>query len=174
MKVKSYFLFLSDFLPLHKIKLSGIKIITYHGVYKDELSNERWIPPHFVKLSEFEKQMRYISRYFKPVNLRDAVKALKSGSFSSKMTVVTFDDGYANNFYLALPILKKFSIPATIFLVTKYIINQDLFPFDKIRLLNYWGVKDIGMTDYLNNPIIQLDYQLSQIWPKYKHLLTEK
>ncbi len=174
MKVKSYFLFLSNFLPLHKIKLSGIKIITYHGVYKDELSNERWIPPHFVKLSEFEKQMRYISRYFKPVNLRDAVKALKSGSFSSKMTVVTFDDGYANNFYLALPILKKFSIPATIFLVTKYIINQDLFPFDKIRLLNYWGVKDIGMTDYLNNPIIQLDYQLSQIWPKYKHFLQKK
>jgi len=173
-KAKSIFLFFVNLWPWHVLCSHGVKILTYHGICSDEISYEEWIPPHFVKLSEFEKQMRYISRYFKPVNLRNAVKALKSGSFSSKMIVVTFDDGYANNFYLALPILKKFSIPATIFLVTKYIINQDLFPFDKIRLLNYWGVKDIGMTDYLNSPISQLNYQLSQIWPKHKHLLTEK
>ena len=174
LKTKPYLLVVTRFLPLHKINLPGIKILTYHGICPDELFNEKWIPSHFVKLSEFGKQMEYISKYFKPISLKEAIRALKSRRFSSKMVVITFDDGYANNFHLALPVLQKLGIPATIFLTTRYIEKQDLFPFDKIRLLKYWGVKDISMTAYLNNPIIQLDYQLSQIWPKYKHLLTEK
>lgn len=35
--------------------------------------------------------------------------------------VVTFDDGYANNFHHALPVLQQFSVPATIFLATSYL-----------------------------------------------------
>ena len=174
MKIKSYFLSLSNFLPLHRINSQGIKILTYHGVCPNDLFTEKWIPSYFVKLSEFKKQIEYVAKYLKPINLKEAIRALKSRRFSSKMVVITFDDGYANNFYLAFPVLKKYSIPATIFLASKYIEKQCLFPFDKIRLLNCWGLRNIAMIDYLNNPISQLNYQLSQIWHKHKHLLTEK
>ena len=159
---------------LHKVNLLGIKILSYHGICPDGTSNEKWIPPHFVKLSEFQKQVEYISKYFKPINLKEAIKALKSRRFSSKMVVITFDDGYANNFYLALPILRKFNVPATVFLTTGYMEKQEFFHFDKIRLLNYWGIKNVNMNSYLNNPISQLHRQLNEIWHKHKHLLTEK
>ncbi len=173
MKIKSYFLSLSNFLPLHRINLQGIKILTYHGVCPDGLFTEKWIPSHFLKLSEFQKQMVYVAKHLKPVSLKQAVKFLKKEK-NKRFIVITFDDGYANNFHLALPVLQKLGIPATIFLTTRYIEKQDLFPFDKIRLLNYWGIKNVSMNSYLNNPISQLHRQLNEIWHKHKHLLTEK
>ena len=59
-------------------------------------------------------------------------------------------------------------------MASKYIEKQCLFPFDKIRLLNCWGARNIATIDYLNNPISQFRCQLSQIWHKHKHFLTEK
>jgi len=175
LKLKTNFLYLTRFFPLHKINLPGVKILAYHGICPDNLSEKEWIPSHFVRVSEFKKQMAYVSEYLKPISLRTALKFLQEKQeIPPKTVVITFDDGYANNFHLAFPILKKYKIPATIFLSTRYIEKQELFPFDKIRLLKYWGVKSVNMSDYLNNPISQLHYQLAQIWPNYENLLTEQ
>lgn len=43
---------------------------------------------------------------------------------------VTFDDGYANNFSQALPILRELNVPATVFLATKYLDTRRPFPFE--------------------------------------------
>jgi len=47
-----------------------------------------------------------------------------------RMFVVTFDDGYANNFTQALPILSELKVPATVFLATAYLGTGEPFPFD--------------------------------------------
>jgi peptidoglycan/xylan/chitin deacetylase (PgdA/CDA1 family) len=47
-----------------------------------------------------------------------------------RVFVVTFDDGYANNFTQALPILTELKVPATIFLATAYLSTGEPFPFD--------------------------------------------
>jgi peptidoglycan/xylan/chitin deacetylase (PgdA/CDA1 family) len=54
----------------------------------------------------------------------------------AKSFCVTFDDGYANNFLYALPILKKLQIPATIFVSTAYLDSPSPFPFDDWRDLS--------------------------------------
>ena len=45
--------------------------------------------------------------------------------------VVTFDDGFANNYTQALPILRDLNVPATIFLATTYLDSEQPFPFDR-------------------------------------------
>ena len=50
--------------------------------------------------------------------LEDAVDRLRQGDVPDNAVVVTFDDGYKDNFLNAFPILKQLSIPASIFLAT--------------------------------------------------------
>ena len=47
-----------------------------------------------------------------------------------RVFVVTFDDGYENNFTQALPILRELKIPATIFLATAFLGTNEPLPFD--------------------------------------------
>ena len=75
-----------------------------------------------------------------PISLLEAVKLIRvQNKIPPGSVVVTFDDGYLNNFTEALPILEEFKIPATIFLATDYMDSGELFPFDKYRLLLTWA-----------------------------------
>src|SRR5437899_7761703 len=84
---------------------------------------------------------------FRFMTLRDAVADQRG-----RIAVITFDDGYADNFTRALPILEKFGIPATVFVVTKDIgrsnvvweeasedLPADLLTWDMLRRLEAHG-----------------------------------
>lgn len=69
----------------------------------------------------FCKKLRWITSWFSVLPLDVAVNKLRSNSLPSRAAAITFDDGYADNFDVALPILKKFSIPATFFIATGFV-----------------------------------------------------
>ncbi len=63
--------------------------------------------------------------------LRRALAAHAAGEVIPRnVFVVTFDDGYANNFTQAFPILQELGIPATIFIATAYLDTNERFPFE--------------------------------------------
>jgi len=69
---------------------------------------------------EFAWQMAYLNEHdFQVVSLAQLIGKLKRGEkLSDKTVVLTFDDGYADNFSTVWPLLKKYDFPATIFLIT--------------------------------------------------------
>ncbi|MCC7440243.1 MAG: polysaccharide deacetylase family protein [Bdellovibrionales bacterium] len=69
-----------------------------------------------VDASAFDRQMRTLAEDWRPIGLDEAVRGLKEGTLPRRAVVVTFDDGYRDNFDVALPILEKHSVPATIYL----------------------------------------------------------
>lgn len=71
---------------------------------------------------QFEQQMQFIRKHFTPIRLSDLIQHLEHQSpLPEKAALITFDDGYENNYLLAYPILKQHQIPFAVFLVANYI-----------------------------------------------------
>lgn len=97
-------------------------IICYHCV-KDEANS--CLRPTTV--ADFESQMRYLSEEYNPISLETAAQHIQDGtSLPSRAIVVTFDDGYRDNYENAYPIVKKYNIPATVFLTTGFVGTGEL------------------------------------------------
>src|SRR5688572_19703615 len=69
----------------------------------------------------FRAQMQWLKSSFNVLSLPKAVERLRSGSLPKRAAAVTFDDGYADNFTVALPILQETGISATFFIASGYL-----------------------------------------------------
>jgi len=105
----------------------NVQILTYHRV-NDEYD------PFFpaVPSPVFARQMEYLADYFRVCSLGEAVERLQSGDIPENLLVITFDDGYHDNYLHAFPILKKFSLPATVFLATEAIGSRKCLWHDQV------------------------------------------
>jgi peptidoglycan/xylan/chitin deacetylase (PgdA/CDA1 family) len=94
-----------------------LSILIYHRVLpvRDPLF------PGEVDAQEFEHQMRLVQSSFNILSLADAVRAIRNKTLPPGAACVTFDDGYADNAEVALPILRKLGIPATFFVATGFL-----------------------------------------------------
>lgn len=81
----------------------------------------------------FAEQMAYLSRNAVPMALTDMVKAAIEGTLPRRAVAVTFDDGYADNYHYAKPILEKAGVPATVFTVSSAVSAQTEFWWDAIE-----------------------------------------
>jgi len=79
----------------------------------------------------FEQICRWIKSWFTVLPLNDAVVRLKNGTLPERSISITFDDGYADNYEVAMPILNRIGLSATFFIATGY-LNGGLMWNDKI------------------------------------------
>ncbi len=89
-------------------------IVNYHYV-EDPSPKFSGIFPCSVK--EFDRQIEFLSRNYRIVSVVDAWRAAQENS-PEKVCAITFDDGLKDNHQNALPILKKYGVPATMFVIT--------------------------------------------------------
>lgn len=97
------------------------QILTYHSVLPAE-------PPvrmsQHMSVATFAWQMAELAANFRCVSLSTLIEELRKGEIPPYTVCITFDDGFANNLSVALPILSKHRVPATVFLAAGY-IGQD-------------------------------------------------
>lgn len=107
-----------------------VAVLAYHGVIADDepLAERNWLQ---VRASEFRAQMDYLSRHYEVCGLDAVLTRPWSGR---PRAVITFDDGYANNHGVALPILREYGLPATIFVATGAVGTGRLFWWDRLLL----------------------------------------
>jgi peptidoglycan/xylan/chitin deacetylase (PgdA/CDA1 family) len=77
--------------------------------------------PGEVTAEDFERQMAVLSQCFNVLPLEDAVSRLKSDSLPPASAAITFDDGYADNFDVAWPVLRRHRLAATFFVSTGFL-----------------------------------------------------
>ncbi len=91
---------------------SGASILMYHSV----ANNKAFFT---VTSNAFKQQLAYIKRKgYRVVFLSELVKMMRTGKLFSNTVCITFDDGYQDNYKNALPLLKSYNFPATIFVTT--------------------------------------------------------
>jgi hypothetical protein len=103
------------------------QILGYHKV-----SPERH--PFFAPIEPdvFEMQMKFLREHYRVMDLQELVERSQTGEVPERAVSVTFDDGYADNYQYAFPILKKYGLTATIFVATGAIDNADILWHDRI------------------------------------------
>ena len=96
---------------------SKLLILTYHRVLADPdiLTGEN------VDEKTFDWQVATLHKQFNILRLTDAIDLLKNGNLPERAVCITFDDGYADNYERALPILKKWQVPATFFVAIGFL-----------------------------------------------------
>jgi peptidoglycan/xylan/chitin deacetylase (PgdA/CDA1 family) len=79
----------------------------------------------FIQEDCFREQLAYLDKHFDVVTLSEAIEGLRHNRITRPTAVITFDDGYQNNYSVAFPILREFKLPGTIFLTTGLIDSDD-------------------------------------------------
>lgn len=69
----------------------------------------------------FDEMLGWLKSWFNVIPLDEAVFRLKSQTLPARAAAITFDDGYADNYHVALPILKKHGLTATFFVATGFL-----------------------------------------------------
>src|SRR3990172_1861669 len=104
-------------------------ILMYHRVAEKEI--DPWslcvTPQHFAEHLEVLKQ------FAQPIGLNKMVEALLACKIPDRSTVVTFDDGYANNLYNAKPLLELYNVPATVFVTPGYLEKGREYWWDELE-----------------------------------------
>jgi peptidoglycan/xylan/chitin deacetylase (PgdA/CDA1 family) len=116
------------YLKLFKEKNSLI-LFNFHGVFnnKKEINQNIVDPQTWITTDQFNQFIKYYSKHnYTFVSPNDILQGLNN---DNKYIMITFDDGYYNNIY-ALPILKKYQIPALFFISTNHVKQNKSFWWD--------------------------------------------
>ena len=110
--------------------LHPFAVLLYHRVNPD---SDPFSPGISVKA--FDSQMRHLAENYRVLPLAEIVERMKQGVGVGPGTIaVTFDDGYRDNYEYAHPILRKYDLPATLFVATSYIGTNRQMWNDRIAL----------------------------------------
>lgn len=115
----------------------NISVLMYHAVLDDPWSS---ITELFVKPAEFEKQLVYLTENgYTPITFEDFDKL----DSIQKPVMLTFDDGYDDNYTEVFPLLKKYNVKATIFVITSLIGTEHYLTEAQIQEMDASGLVSI-------------------------------
>jgi len=112
---------------IKKRRVKNFQILTYHRINDD---NDQFFTG--MNIDIFEKHMKYLSDYYNIMPLEEIINCMKYNDIPDDVVAITFDDGYKDVYLNAYPILKRFSIPATIFLPTSCIDTGEVLWHDRV------------------------------------------
>ena len=144
-------------------------IVMYHRILEDN-PRELHDPGLFVRAYMFELHIQELLEFFEPTPLQSVnVGKLRIG----RSFAITFDDGWIDNYEIALPILKKYHVPATVFVSPALIGTESCFWFESL-----YNLANVAMANDIEGTFIEYFHDLVPSWsppslsPKHLSTLT--
>lgn len=117
------------------INRGRLLIVTYHGVY-DSFDKESLPLFTHLHVELFKAHLNFLKKNYSVISLSDLIACLSEGKqWPEKAALITFDDGFENNYKVAYPVLKELGLPATIFLPVDFVGTDKILWFDEFFLL---------------------------------------
>jgi peptidoglycan/xylan/chitin deacetylase (PgdA/CDA1 family) len=117
-------------------KQKKLLVLIYHRV----LDRPDPMRPEEIDIKTFKWQMELLKAYFNVLPLDIALEQLKNDCLPSRAVCITFDDGYADNYHNALPVLSEMEFNATFFIASGYLDGGRMWNdtiIESIRLLTH-------------------------------------
>ena len=116
-------------------------ILCYHSVDPD------WESPLAARPEEFEQQCAWLARHRRVIPLPEAIDRLDaSGRLPRGEAVLTFDDGFADNLTRVLPVVQRYGLPFTIFLVAETLTPGGR-PVDWVKTAPAWPLQTLTVDE---------------------------
>jgi len=121
--------------------LSVFPVVMYHAIDCNDKTTKLSVSPE-----SFARQMEFLHKNnYNVVTLEEAIPYIqKKKKTPPKTLAITFDDGYRNNYICSYPVLKKYNIPATIFVIVKRVGKPGYLNWEEIREMSDSGLITIG------------------------------
>jgi peptidoglycan/xylan/chitin deacetylase (PgdA/CDA1 family) len=117
-----------------KIKKFPYIVLLYHRIVSKESTYLSKGPVVQHELKHFENEIKYLKRNYNLVSIDEVVSRMREGLLSDKPSLsISFDDGYLDNYQFAYPILKRYGVPATIYIATSLIGTTERTWTDQIE-----------------------------------------
>jgi len=128
----SHLFFYSGIIQLSKRRneAKDVKVLAYHSINKITLG-----PLEIEQEPQnFKQQMLFLKKNYHVLSLSEFIQCMKNGQkYPDNSVLITFDDGYKDNYINAYPVLKKLSLPAVIFLTTDPVEKNIPLFYDSLR-----------------------------------------
>jgi peptidoglycan/xylan/chitin deacetylase (PgdA/CDA1 family) len=144
-----------------------ITIVTYHRIADRKISEmEASLPFLFTSQKVFEKQLNFIKNYYRVITFKELNEYFDNNRLAWNSLIITFDDGYEDNFRRARRSLDKMDLPATFFITVDKIGNNHGRPFWWDRL--YYYLKEIQKREHrrLSN---EVKVEFIPLYEEFKH-----
>lgn len=131
-----------------------LPILMYHRVDDMLVPGDKFSPGLTITVAKFDTEMAYLKEHgYQTIGLAELYAALyENKPLPPKSVVITFDDGYADNYLYAFPILKKYNQKATFFVVSNFFgASQYYMTAEQIKELSDAGMDVESHTETHSN-----------------------
>lgn len=109
-----------------------VTIIMYH--YVRDLKNSSYPDIKGLDVTLFEGQIEYLLNYYKVITMEEVIEAIYKGKkLPSKAALLTFDDGYIDNYQTVFPILNKYSLQGSFYIPYKTVKENKMLDINKLH-----------------------------------------
>lgn len=93
-------------------------VLTYHSALRQPQEFSIW---HHMDAQQLEAQLAWLAQHCHCISVHELMTGVAAKKLPKKAVAVTFDDGFANNLHVVLPMLERYRIPATFFIAAGFI-----------------------------------------------------
>jgi peptidoglycan/xylan/chitin deacetylase (PgdA/CDA1 family) len=126
-----------------------LSVLIFHRVLREPDP----IFPGELDARRFERLMSIVARTFRVLPLDEAVRLLQARRLPPRALAITFDDGYADNHDVAMPILNRLGLSATVFIATAFLDGGRMWNDTVIECLRGTQLDTVDLTELGLSPM---------------------